>query len=101
MLTSQERLVVAEAVLKKPCRLVSDYIAACGPRPDQYHYRWAPDYKITQKDALTRKCARLIKGRDKEDSKYCSACRLARLIAEDDVDGLELFCYELISGAAV
>lgn len=104
MLTPQQRVRVAEAVLKKPCRLVSDYIAACTPRPDQYHYRWAPDFKIAQKDALITKAAKLIDKLQVDPVSFSYKRKLdykdrfIKALSTGDTNALEHLAYELITG---
>lgn len=105
MLSPGQRMKVAEAVLHKPCRLVDGYIAACGPRPDQYHYRWDPGYKITQKDALITKAAQTIdalqvdpvnfayKRKQNYEKRFISA------LAANDTTALECLLHELLESA--
>ncbi len=107
--TPEMRKRVAEAVLRKPCRLVNGYIAACGPRPDQYHYRWDPGYKISQWQALVCKVALLIECHiaalthvadeylPKAINHVESLLRRSnQAVATNDVSALESLCFELM-----
>lgn len=103
-ISAEGRKRVAEAVLRKPCRLVGDYIAACGPRPDQYHYRWDPNYKITQKYALLTTAAQLIDALQVDPVKFSYNRKLdyknrfIAAIAANDVNAIEALVLQLLEG---